>query len=176
MTSTFSLLFVVVFQLDTQMNTAFSNFYLEDGAVTYRHVYRTGGTQEEIEHKLKILLPQISGLEDVEFNGGVFVANIHNMLINYSKHGYDYKDIPFLGIKYPISARVIVQAKEGRYRILIRDIKTMGSGTFNFVVNEDWTNYDRSEFRGTSSILEAMILLNKDFKARFDINNIDDDW
>lgn len=106
-----------------QEGKVLNNFKIDDlGEVQYIKVFEV---QNGIEFNTDILITFLrtkSNLSNINLIDGNILGDIENVRINYKKYGGKYMNT-LIVLNHSMSGEFIIQLKENRYRLIIKDIK-----------------------------------------------------
>lgn len=164
-----------------------SNFYIENNTVVYKRVFDLPNQNEkEVKDALLKFLSKVPNVSNVKESGNEIFADISNMKINYQKYGGSYMSTLIL-LNHSMFAKLIVQRKDNKYRILIKDIYFMDDESLQSLNSKkemdnrsDLTSVitkgNASEFKSSSIILKGMGYLNSQFTDLFTYTQQEDKW
>lgn len=155
-------------------------FVVEDRVVRYESVYEApGNSKQDIRDKL---IEKLSGDSRVSLDlsnstGDILTVAIKGFNIDYRKYGYRSYNL-YPGFTHPIYAAAAIQIRDGRYRLIMKDIYVLTSDTSRFVLNRDLTFRDnkiRSLYH--SGLDRSFHALGKGIDELFDLENSPEaDW
>lgn len=175
----FSLLLVVSpFVLWSQ---TFSNFQLLNEHVYYVKVFELPGRgQDSLMQQLGLFLPQVPYVSNVRALEDGFTGSISNMKIDYPTALYLH-DL--------VNANFIVQVKEGKYRLIVKDVHLSNDDNImddnnsikdfsKLVTRRPNVKEPRREFANTWVARESMEQLHLELAENFELQNelFSDDW
>jgi len=131
---------------------------------------------QEIIDKLNSYLPTIVGISNIQFNGNVFTGNIDNLMIDYKKFGGKILSV-WTALNNPMFAKLTIQIKDNRYRVIITDIKCVHD-ILEYNFNSSTTINERTSFINKKILIQGLGYVDSYFSEMFTIKNdkISDEW
>lgn len=96
-----------------------NNLYTDDGAVKWQRIYEASQSGAAIVKALK-LDGRFSEVEQLDSN--TIVAKLENYEIDYKEQGYTKWNVPMYFSMQKMSAQVLINLKQGRYRVTLYNI------------------------------------------------------
>lgn len=167
--------------------TALSNFYIENNTVVYKRVFELPNQNEkEVKDALLKFISKVPNVSNVRESGNEVFADISNMKVNYQNYGGSYMSTLIL-LNHSMFAKLIVQIKDNKYRILIKDIYFMDDVSLQSLNSKKEmdnrtdltpviTKAHASEFKSSSIIVKGMGYLNSQFIDLFTYTQQQDKW
>jgi hypothetical protein len=164
-----------------------SNFYIENNTVVYKRVFDLPNQNEkEVKDALLKFINKVPNVSNVRESGNEIFADISNMKINYQKYGGSYMTTLIL-LNHSMFAKLIVQIKDNKYRILIKDIYFIDDASLQSLTSKKEmdnktdltpviTKAHASEFKSSSIIVKGMGYLNSQFTDLFTYTQQEDKW
>jgi hypothetical protein len=185
----FALLQLISYKSYSQetISTSLSNFYIENNSVVYKRVFDLPNQNEkEVKAALLKFISKVPNVSNVRESGNEIFADISNMKINYQKYGGSYMSTLIL-LNHSMFAMLIVQIKDNKYRILIKDIYFMDDVSLLSLNSKKEmdnrtdltpviTKAHASEFKSSSIIVKGMGYLNSQFTDLFTYTQQEDKW
>jgi hypothetical protein len=158
------------------------NFVIENNGVVYKKVFDIPN-QSEIEIKKNILsfISKVPNVSNVKIVGDEIFGDIVNLKVNYKQFGGSYMSTLIL-LNHSMFGKLIVQTKDNRYRILIKDIYFIDDVSLLSLNSKkemdnrtDFTNFitknGRTEFRTSNTIIKGIGYMNSYFSEIFTYSN-----
>jgi hypothetical protein len=168
-------IFLLLFALSAQAQTSMSNFEIQDNSVVYRRIYESDMAKDEF---LKQLLTT-QGITEAEDKGELITAKIEGMSIEIKKHGGSWSSSPMV-LQKPLYGNMIVEFKDGRYRITLSNLNFVETGGFTeekypvsfYAINK------RKQWRKNRKFLEVLHYTNKHMEDVFSPKELaaSEDW
>ncbi len=121
-------------------------YKVENRAVTYVTVYDLQGkTQQDIKNlaiKAFSTNPKLS-ITQASISEDQISGTISNFAIDYRKYGFKWGNMAVWAL-HPAFADFIVQFKDGRYRVIIKAIKTVVNPNLSFEFNSDFATKENT--------------------------------
>lgn len=163
---------LLIFVLNT-FNLFGQNFNFDkSGGIIWQCVYKTDMQSSEL-HKSLHLSPYIHSIEKIDST--FYKARLKRSTIDYKSYGFNRMQLPIYLTNNDVVADVIIEYKEGKYRVTLKniDLKTTTSmeyGTLNDIaIGED--GYFADHF-----INDAGNIYHNNFKKWFELESISNDW
>lgn len=159
--------------------TAFRDFSIVDYNLVFAKVYKVDLSEEELESKIKSFLPAVNNFKlDYEASHAVarYSGTINKMYINYRKYGGTLLSTATF-LNYPISANVIIDLKDSKYRVTIKDIvfndvpEPFTSRKQDYNINTPFLKKKNTEIKSDSEIRKSLEYINLQLSDSFDITN-----
>ena len=153
------------------------NFLSEDGELVWLAVYDTDMSIEDV--KKNLIQKGVLIVESETDN--TITGTLKPFDVSYKKQGKSSMQIQLYVRDCSFTGFVLIELKDKRYRITIRDIKAVYSFTNGLAHKGDEFNVkdyavsSKGIFK-KSFLKSAAPLLNYDFTTMFTINNLNDDW
>ena len=158
------------------------NFLIENNGVVYKKVFDIPN-QSEIELKKNILsfISKVPNVSNVKIVGDEIFGDIINLKVNYKQFGGSYMSTLIL-LNHSMFGKLIVQTKDNKYRILIKDIYFIDDVSLLSLNSKkemdnrtDFTNFitknGRTEFRTSNTIIKGIGYMNSYFSEIFTYSN-----
>lgn len=124
------LLLAVVPFLAFSQNTGFGNFKIEDQQLIFQQVFTQDSvTAARLEEFYKAQ-PNISGVKQAD---GKVTFDITDLTVDFRKYQFRQVDVPTLIQTGKYAAKGVAEAREGRYRVTLTDIKVIGDAGYRKV-------------------------------------------
>ncbi len=165
---------------------AVSNFEIENGDVVYKRTFDISNlNSDELKNKYLKFLETIPNVSVIKEDDSQINAEISDNYINYKVYGI--KTMGAGMIAYPFFSKLIIQFKDGKYRLVVRNIyidnKSVGILFSGMEANSHFKNFllnkDASDFKKTQYNLKILDIYDRFFKDTFTYKEIvdkDDDW
>jgi|GEM_PF-1639943 len=153
------------------------NFLSEDGELVWQAVYDTDMSVEDV--KKNLIQKGVLIIESETDN--TITGTLKPFDVSYKKQGKSSMQIQLYVRDCSFTGFVLIELKDKRYRITIRDIKAVYSFTNGLAHKGDEFNVkdyavsSKGIFK-KSFLKSAAPLLNYDFTTMFTINNLNEDW
>ena len=153
------------------------NFLSEDGELVWLAVYDTDMSIEDV--KKNLIQKGVLIVESETDN--TITGTLKPFDVSYKKQGKSSMQIQLYVRDCSFTGFVLIELKDKRYRITIRDIKAVYSFTNGLAHKGDEFNVkdyavsSKGIFK-KSFLKSAAPLLNYDFTTMFTINNLNEDW
>jgi hypothetical protein len=113
-------------------NTSFGNFRIENQEIRYQQVFTQDSvTTAKLEEFYKAQ-PNISGVKSAD---GKITFDITDVTVDFRKYQFRQVDVPTLIQTGKYSAKATVEARDGRYRVTLTDIKVIGDAGYRKVTS-----------------------------------------
>ncbi|WP_443937641.1 hypothetical protein [Pedobacter sp. MW01-1-1] len=150
---------------------------LKNNAVLFEKTYFTTLSNKELKQKLKLFLPSVKAFQltsDANQNDEQLSGRLTDFLINYRKYGGTHLFTPEI-MNTPIQANVIIQIREGKYRVTISEIIFKNANTAPdsgepTTADDLFTRAKRSKIRTNETSLNCAHYMSRDLAESFDIN------
>ena len=163
-------------------NTSIEGFLIENNGVVYKKVFELPN-QSETELKKNILsfISKVPNVSNVRIVGDEIFGDITNLKVNYKKYGGSYMSTLII-LNHSMFSKLIVQTKENKYRVLIKDIYFIDDVSLLSLNSKkemdnrtDFTDFitknGRSEFRSSNTIIKGIGYMNNYFTELFTYSN-----
>lgn len=163
-------------------NTSVESFIIENNGVVYKKVFELPN-QSETELKKNILsfISKVPNVSNVRILGDEIFGDISNLKVNYKKYGGSYMSTLII-LNHSMFGKLIVQTKENKYRVLIKDIYFIDDVSLLSLNSKkemdnrtDFTDFitknGRSEFRSSNTIIKGIGYMNNYFTELFTYSN-----
>lgn len=175
-----AILFLVAFYPMVMVGQVTSNFEIRNGQAYYCKVFELPGqSRDSVITQLRAMLPLVPHVSNVHLDELGFTGTISQMKINYS--GF------YLMLMNSMFANLVVQVKDGKYRIVIKDIYFVD----NAVENDELTDFTAyvakngyitkrpvEDFKDRTNLYSLLAQMDQYFTSVFTISNptLNDDW
>lgn len=153
------------------------NFLSEDGELVWQAIYDTDISIEDI--KKNLIQKGVLIIESETDN--TITGTIKPFDVSYKKQGKSSMQIPLYVRDSSFTGFVLIEIKDNRYRVTIRDLKAVYSFTNGLVHKGD--EFKLKDFAISSKgilkksfLKSAAPLLNYDFTNMFTTINLNEDW
>lgn len=156
-----------------------TSFVLKENSVVFQKIYSSDLNKAELTERMKEFLPSVKGFQltgSPNQNEDQFSGKLSDFIVNYRKYGGTLMGTAIV-LNYPVSANVIVQVRDNKYRVIIRDVMFKGvkmalndTGT-DLMFDELISKKQRTEIRVSETYLKSARYIDKDFESAFDIHN-----
>jgi hypothetical protein len=157
-----------------------NNFQIKNGHVYYQKIFEVSGqSKDTLTRQLNASLALLPYVHNVRADDSGFTASISQMQISYSGLSGLLEDYMF--------ANLVVQVKEGKYRIVIKDIYFKDDTKLENNIT-DFTDYSGKsgvisrkpvkEFSASLGVDHVLLNMNQYFSELFNYSNLPlkDDW
>lgn len=155
------------------LNSFGQNFNFDkSGGIIWQCIYTTDMTSTDFYKSLH-LSPHIYSIEKIDTT--FYTARLKRSKIDYKSYGYSRMQLPVYLTNNDVIADVIIEYKEGKYRITLKNIDlktttTMEYGTLNDIaIGED--GYFADHF-----LNDVGNIYHFNFKKMFELESISNDW
>ncbi|QNK63570.1 hypothetical protein H7F33_03435 [Pedobacter sp. PAMC26386] len=161
-----------------QDSVAETSIILRNNSLIFQKVYSSILHKEELLKKLKVFLPAVKSFQlgnETNQTTDQLSGKLSTYFINYNKYGVNQTGIGGI-LGYPITADVIIQVKENRYRVTISNIilKSVGDTVKHDVPIEMYlTKIKQPLITKSNQGLKTIIYINNEFSSSFDLNSRD---
>lgn len=175
-----SIFFLLAFYPAMLVGQNNSNFQIKNGLVYYSKVFDfPGQPHDSITRYLQAALPLVPYVSSVRVDEAAGItASIAHMQINFDGLSGLLNDAMF--------ANVVVQVKDGRYRVVVKDIYFVADG----LQNDDYTDFTHyvtkdgfvgsriiEEFSAGLGVPQMLLRMDQYFTTIFDVPRLGlDDW
>ena len=179
---TVSFIIVSILSFSQEGNTIVENFVIENNGVVYKKVFELPN-QSETELKKNILsfISKVPNVSNVRIVGDEIFGDISNLKVNYKKYGGSYMSTLIL-LNHSMFGKLIVQTKDTKYRILIKDIYFIDDVSLLSMNSKkemdnrtDFTDFitknGRTEFRTSNTIIKGIGYMNSYFSELLTYSN-----
>lgn len=164
-------------QSEEEMNLVIDNYVVNGSSLNYAKVYEVPGlTSDEIKEKLIQAFTSKSKISLIQasISGNQFVAKLSDYDIDYKKYGLKWGNTVVF-ILHPLYADVTFQVKDGRYRVLVSNMKTANS-SIEFELDDMISN---GQLKGLHrpNLVKTYYALGMNLNDFFKLSEqIDNDW
>ena len=166
-------LFSLIFFLMT-VNAYSQNFdFDKSGNLIWQCTYNTDMTSSELHKSLCVC----SHLRDVEkVDSTFYIATLKRSKVSYEDFGYKRMQLPLYVVNNDIeSADVIIQYKEGKYRITLKNINLASLTGMNYGTLHDMAIGEDGYFTDLF-MKDARNIYHLNFKRWLELESISNDW
>lgn len=120
-----------ILMLILALNFTQKNFSVDyAGELMWQHIYKTDMTSSEL-HKSLYLSPRLTDI--IKVDDTFYIATLKKTKVEYEKLGFKRMQLPIYISNNDIgSATVVIQYKEGKYKVTIKDIKLQSNTSYDY--------------------------------------------
>lgn len=154
-----------------------TDIILKNNEIIFQKTYSSELLKSELIEKLKIYLPTIKNFQLSELsnqNDDQFSGKLTDYMVNYRKYGGTLMGT-MIALNYPLTANVIIQVKDNKYRVTISNFIFKGiqvsSQSYDVALDEALTKSKRTKIQSNKTSINAANYLNKELTDIFDLKN-----
>lgn len=153
-----------------------TSIVLKNSEIIFQKTYDVDLLKSELIEKLKNHLPTIKNFQLTESpnqTNDQFSGKFADYIVNYRKYGGSLMNT-LIALNYPLTANVIVQVKDYKYRVtvsnlLFKNVQTMGQ-SYDILLDDGMTKAKRTKITTNSTVIKAGGYINQELTELFDIN------
>ena len=156
------------------VNAYSQNFNFDKyGNLIWQRIYNTDMTSAEL-HKSLCTSAHLRDIEKIDST--FYIATLKRSKVSYEDLGYKRMQLPLYVVNNDIgSADVIIQYKEGKYRITLKNINLASLTGMNYGTLHDMAIGEDGYF-ADHFIKDAGNIYHNNFKKWFELESISNDW
>lgn len=148
------------------------NFKVEDNVLIWQKVFETNLKEKEKTFITKIITHfKYNNLQEID---NIISFSVSDDTIDYKKYGGKWGTTAIF-VQYPNNYLVVVDFKESKYRITIKNIN-LSSNNRNLATNLEDYVLRNNQIKNSKTFNKALDYYNKHFTEKFTITTKKDDW
>ncbi len=155
--------------------TLVDNFFQSDANIIYwKNINETGLTQEELVDAVI----ETGFFNDIDVAGNKVVCEFRPYKLNYEQYGYSVISVPAFLIHNLLTATVVFELKDDRYRVIVKNIRFINNTDdgFGIVYPLEYYVLNRQQEIRFSLFKDCSDLLNQDFQLKTRLKKEESNW
>lgn len=162
-----------------QDSIAGSSLILKNNVLFFQKVYSSALNKDGLVNALKSFLPTVNSFELSDVTNQTtyqLKGKISNYFVNYRKYGDGNSGVSNL-IDFPLNADVLIQIKDGKYRVTISNLMVQQYYESSILNKENTalesfiTKNDRSKIQKNNKSVKTLRYIDNELNFAFDLNS-----
>lgn len=162
-----------------QDSIAGSSLILKNNVLFFQKVYSSALNKDGLVNALKSFLPTVNSFELSDVTNQTtyqLKGKISNYFVNYRKYGDGNSGVSNL-IDFPLNADVLIQIKDGKYRVTISNLIVQQYYESSILNKENTalesfiTKNDRSKIQKNNKSIKTLRYIDNELNFAFDLNS-----